>query len=73
MKYKNMEQEALPKMEAILEGYGLQVTLKIFVDSLQNLIKRRGKSIEALLIMETIKGLHAGYLRRHEEADDDEY
>lgn len=73
MKYKSLEEEALPKMEHILENYGLQITLKTLADSLKNLIKKRGRSIEALLILETIKGIHAGYLRRHEEDNDDEF
>lgn len=63
---KSMEEEAYPKMEAILNENGLQITLKILIDSLQKLIDKRGKSIEGVLILEALKGLHAGYLRRYE-------
>jgi hypothetical protein len=68
-KLPTMEEEALPKMQEILERYGLQITLKTLVDSLEELIRKRGPSIEACLIVEAIKGLHAGYIRRHEEDD----
>lgn len=66
---KSMEEEAYPKMEAILNENGLQITLKILIDSLQKLIDKRGKSIEGVLILEALKGLHAGYLRRYEIKD----
>jgi hypothetical protein len=65
-----MEEEARPKMRAILEGYGLQITLKTLADSLEELIRKRGPSVEACMAVETIKGLHAGYMRRHEEDDE---
>ena len=68
-KFPTMEEEAFPKMLAILEGYGLQITLKTLGDSLEELIRKRGPSIESCLILEAIKGLHAGYIRRHEEDD----
>lgn len=68
-KYPNMEAAALVKMQEILENFGLQITLKTLADSLAELIRKRGPSIEACLIMEAIKGLHAGYIRRHEEDD----
>jgi hypothetical protein len=69
MEYISMEDEALFKMEAILEEYGLQITLKILADGLENLMYKRGKSITGLLVLESIKGLHAGYVRRNEIED----
>lgn len=68
-KYPNMEAAALEKMQEILENFGLQITLKTLADSLEELIRKRGPSIEACMVVETIKGLHAGYIRRHEEDD----
>lgn len=70
---KSMEQIALPKMEALLEKNGLQITLKVLIDSLENQIEKRGKSSEGLLILETLKGIHAGYCRRNEEEEDEFY
>ena len=67
MKNKTMEEEALPHMEKILNENGLQITLKILITSLEKLIKKRGKSIEVLFVLEALKGIHAGYLRRNEE------
>lgn len=69
-KYPTMEEEAFPKMLAILERYGLQITLKTLGDALGELIKKRGTSLEARLIQEAVKGLHAGYLRRNEPSDE---
>lgn len=70
-KNKSMEQIALPKMQAILDENGLQITLKVLIDSLDNLIKKRGKSVEGLLVLETLKGIHAGYCRRNEEDEEE--
>lgn len=69
-KYPTMEEEAFPKMLAILERYGLQITLKTLADALGELIKKRGTSLENRLIQEVIKGLHAGYMRRNEPSDE---
>lgn len=69
-KYPTMEEEAFPKMLAILERYGLQISLKTFADALQELIRKRGPSTEACLIQEAVKGLHAGYMRRHEPSEE---
>ncbi len=68
-KFPTMESEARPQMLAILEKYGLQITLKTLVDSLEELLKKRGPSISGCLILEALRGLHAGYLRRHEEEE----
>ena len=69
-KYPTMEEEAFPKMLAILERYGLQITLKTLADALGELIKKRGTSLESRLIQEAIKGLHTGYMRRNEPSDE---
>ena len=61
-----MEEKAYPKMEAILNENGLQITLKILIDALQKLIDKRGKSVAGLIILETLRGLHAGYLKRYD-------
>ena len=65
------EDEARPKMQEILEEYGLQITLKTLVDSLENLIKKRGKDHLNLMILEGLRGLYTGYMRRHEPGEDD--
>lgn len=67
---ETMEEDAYPKMEAILNENGLQITLKVFIDSLEKLMEKRGKTVAGLLILETLKGLHAGYLRRYEPEDE---
>lgn len=68
--YKNAEEEALPKMKFILENFGLQITLKVLIDSLNYLMEKRGKSIEALFVLEVLKGIHSGYCRRYEPEED---
>lgn len=68
-KFPTMEDEAFPQMLAFLERFGLQITLKTLYDALGELIRKRGPSIEACMVQETVKGLHAGYIRRHEEDD----
>lgn len=69
-KYPTMEEEAFPKMLAILERYGLQITLKTLVDALEELIRKRGKDHLNLMVVEGIRGLHKGYLRRNEPSDE---
>lgn len=67
---KSMEQKAYPKMEAILYENGLQVTLKIFIDSLEKMISERGNpNIVGKMVLETLKGVHAGYCRRNEPGE----
>lgn len=50
----------------LLEGYGLQDCLLGFAEALEVLQKKRGFSIEASLIIEILKGIHTGYLRRYD-------
>lgn len=69
-KHPTMEEEAFPKMLAILERYGLQITLKTLIDSLEELIRKRGKDHLNLMVVEVLRGLHKGYLRRHEPSDE---
>jgi hypothetical protein len=64
------EEEALPKMKAFLDEYGLQITLKTLGDSLEKLMEKRGKHVVTLMVLEGIRGLHKGYLRRHEPEED---
>jgi hypothetical protein len=65
-----MEEEAYPKMEALLYENGLQVTLKIFIDALDKLIKERGNpNIVGKIVLESLKGIHAGYCRRNEPGE----
>jgi hypothetical protein len=66
---KTMEAEAFPKMLALLEDYGLQITLKTLADALAELIRAREFSSEACMAEEVIRGLHAGYLRRYEDEE----
>jgi hypothetical protein len=62
----------LAQIEGILFDYGLQSTLKSFIVALENLMKVRGKSIEALCVLECMKGALAGYLRRYEPEYEEE-
>jgi len=64
-----MEAEARPQMEKFLRKYGLQITLKTLIDSLENWEPFDDTLI--IYIIETLKGIHKGYLRRHENEKDD--
>lgn len=64
------EEEAQPKMQEFLEEYGLQITLKTLVKSLEKLIEKRGKDHNNLMIVEGLRGLYNGYMRRHEPNED---
>jgi hypothetical protein len=66
------EEEARPKMEEFLEEYGLQITLKTLVDALQKMIEKRGKDHLNLMVIEGLRGLYNGYMRRHEPNEDKE-
>lgn len=65
----SMEEIAAPIMEQLLTENGLQITLKILADALENLMEKRGPSVEGCLILETLRGLYKGYCRRHEEEE----
>jgi hypothetical protein len=65
------EEEAQPKMQEILEEYGLQITLKTLVNALEKLIEKRGKDHLNLMIVEGLRGLYKGYMRRHEPNEDE--
>jgi hypothetical protein len=64
-----MEEEALPQMQDFIQKYGIQITLKTLVDSLEKLFKGT-KYRENLLIVEMLRGLHTGYCRRYEVDSD---
>jgi hypothetical protein len=67
---KSSEEMAYVKMSKLLHEHGLQIALKTFHDALYELLENRGdKSPKSLIILEVLKGLHTGYLRRHEEED----
>lgn len=68
----SMEEIAFPKMKEILFENGLQVTLKILIDSLDLWLEQRGPNVFGCQIVESLRGIHAGYLRRHEEEEADE-
>ena len=53
---KTGEDLALPKMEEILRTHGLEITLKVLIDSLQKLINERGSTIFSALMLEVLKG-----------------
>ena len=57
-----MEEEAYPQMASLLDKYGLQIVLKTLADAMDGYVN----SGEGLVILETIRGLHAGYARRME-------
>lgn len=65
------EEEAQPKMQEILEEYGLQITLKTLVNALEKLIEKRGKDHLNLMVVEGLRGLYKGYMRRHEPNEDE--
>ena len=62
----------LAQIKGILFDHGLQDTLKAFIDALEKLNAVRGKSIEGLCVLESIKGALAGYLRRYEPEDEEQ-
>lgn len=66
MNNKTREEIAKPLMYNMLNEFGLQITLKVLIDSLDELIEKRGKTSYSLLMLEALKGLHAGYIRRNE-------
>ena len=66
------EDEARPKMQEFLEEDGLQITLKTLVVALEKLIEKRGKDHNSLMIVEGLRGLYNGYMRRHEPNEDKE-
>ena len=69
-KYKpTYEELASPKMEAILFENGLQITLKTLIDALQKMIDQRGKDELNLMVIEGLRGLYNGYMRRYELED----
>ena len=65
----SMEAKFYPRMESILFGIGLQSTLKMLVDALQKMMDKRGKDHLNLMILEGLRGLYNGYMRRHEPSD----
>ena len=69
-KVLSLEEKTLPKMIEILEDTGLQVTLKVLIDALEALIKKRGKDHLNLMVLEGLRGLYKGYMRRHEPNED---
>ena len=66
-----MEEVAFQDMKKILFGNGLQITLKTLIDSLEELLEQRGSSTEAIMVLEGLKGLYTGYMRRYEEDEPD--
>jgi hypothetical protein len=66
------ESEARPKMQEFLEEYGLQITLKTLLEALEKLIEKRGKDHLNLMVVEGLRGLYKGYMRRHEPNEDDD-
>lgn len=58
--------EAYPIFLQLLQDYGLQDFLLWFAEALEELQSKRGFSIEASLIIEVLKGIHSGYLRRYD-------
>jgi hypothetical protein len=65
------EELARSQMQAFLEEYGLQITLKTLVEALEKLIEKRDKDHLNLLILESLRGIYRGYMRRHERSHDE--
>jgi hypothetical protein len=63
------ENEAQIKMDDILFGYGLQITLVTLIKSLKKMTEKRGFAVYTVMVEESIRGALKGYLRRY----DDEY
>lgn len=63
----SMEDEAQIKMDEILFGNGLQITLTTLISSLTKMVARRGHSIEGVMVLEVLKGALKGYLGRYED------
>lgn len=62
-----MEDVAQVKMDEILFGNGLQITLTTLISSLTKMIDKRGHSVEGVMVLEGLKGLLKGYLGRYED------
>lgn len=61
-----MEEDAKPVMLQLLQSYGLQICLKTLADSLEEVMAKRGVTLQGVLILEVLRGIHAGYLRRYD-------
>lgn len=62
-----LDDEVQVKMDEILFGNGLQTTLVALISSLTAMIKKRGHSIEGVMVLEVLKGALKGYLGRYED------
>ena len=68
----SVEAEVFPKMKEFLFSYGLQITLKTFIDALDLMIQQRGPFVYGTMVVEGLRGLYKGYLRRYEVEDYEE-
>jgi hypothetical protein len=72
-KYPTAEAAALDQMRTILEDFGLQITLKTLVDSLEKLIEKRGKDHVNQRVLKELRETYQGYLNRYEPEIPDDY
>lgn len=66
----NQRKVRLAQIEAILSNHGLESTLQSFIEALEKLMKVRGKSVSEIFVLEGLKGVLSGYLRRYEPEDE---
>jgi len=64
-----LEQLAYPKMESLLFDNGLQITLKTLIDAMETMEQTRGKTMQSMMVLEGLRGLYHGYVRRYELDD----
>ena len=62
----SMEEQAYPKMAELLAENGLQICLKTLINALDERFNQKGTNIEGVMVLEGLKGLHKGYLRRYD-------
>lgn len=72
-KYPSAEAAASHQMQEILENFGLQITLKTLVDSLEELIKKRGQDYVNQAALKGLRDVYKGYLDRYEPEIPDDY
>jgi hypothetical protein len=72
-KYPSAEAAARAQMQEILENFGLQITLKTLVDSLEKLIEKRGKDHVNQMALKGLRELYQSYLNRYEPEIPDDY
>lgn len=67
LEIKTVSDGAFQKMHDLLFQHGIQTTLGALIQALKELMKARGYSTEGVMVVEGLKEILNGYLRRYEE------